>query len=48
VEELWQDALNKSRNIQDDLKLSRGQVVKLIDFDLADWFPWLPGMYWTP
>jgi hypothetical protein len=48
VKELWEDALNKSKNMEGQKKLSKRRIVKLVDFDFSEWFPWLPGMYWTP
>jgi hypothetical protein len=47
VSELWQDALKGSINDDGELKLKKGGVVKLNDFSFTEWFPWLPGMYWT-
>lgn len=47
VEELWRDVLNKSKNSLGQRRLSKGRIVRLIDFDFTEWFPWLAGMYWS-
>jgi hypothetical protein len=40
MEQLWGDV----RNTKD---LDNGRVIKLVDFNFTEWFPWMPGMYWT-
>jgi hypothetical protein len=47
VEDLWSDAINMSKNDAGQIKLRKGKVVELVDFNFTEWFPWLPGMYWT-
>jgi hypothetical protein len=47
VDELWRNARERDRYDNGELKLRQGRVVKLIDFNFTEWFPWMPGMYWT-
>ena len=48
VEQLWKDALNAARNDEGELRLSAQKVIRLVGFNFTEWFPWQPGMYWTP
>jgi hypothetical protein len=48
VHELWTNVISGDTYEDGDLRLKRGSVVKLIDFTFTEWFPWLPGMYWSP
>jgi len=44
---LWLDAIQGSKYDNGDLKLRIGRIVKLHNFNFTEWFPWLPGMFWT-
>lgn len=44
--DLWNDNNNRTK-VGSQLKLSHGKPVELGDFYITQWFPWMPGMYWT-
>lgn len=48
IAEFWKDAQQNAINIEGERKLREGAVIRLIDFNLTEWYPWAPGLYWTP
>ena len=51
VEEYWKRVLGSAylrENRRPAEPLASKSVVKLVNFTITEWFPWLPGRYWTP
>jgi len=43
----WRDAIGPYFYEEAQTNLFEGQLVKLVDFDITEWFPRCPGMFWT-
>jgi len=46
-EPFWKDAIGPSFYQRSQTKLREGQLVQLVDFEITEWFPRCPGLFWT-
>lgn len=47
AQQFWTDAKNRSRDDRGKYYVHNGKAIRLENFNLTEWFPWSPGLYWN-